>query len=93
MIKNYLKIALRNLLRNKLYSFLNIGGLALGMAASILILLWVTNEVSYNKFNKRLDRIFLVPQTQHYQTIGDFTVQPTPMPLAQRLKDDNPQVE
>ncbi len=93
MIKNYLKIALRNLLRNKLYSFLNIGGLALGMAASILILLWVTNEVSYNKFNKRLDRIFLVPQTQHYQTIGDFTVQPTPMPLAQRLKDDYPQVE
>ncbi len=93
MLKNYFKIALRNILRNKFYSFINIAGLSIGMAACILILLWVTNELSYNKFNKNLDGIFLVPQTQHYQTIGDFTVEPTPMPLAQLLKDQYPEVE
>ena len=93
MLTNYLKIAFRNILRNKAYSFINIAGLAIGMAACILILLWVTNELSYNKFNKNLDRIFLVPQTQHYQTIGDFTVEPTPFPLAKALKDEYPEVE
>ncbi|MCL5020207.1 MAG: ABC transporter permease, partial [Bacteroidetes bacterium] len=93
MLKNYFKIAVRNILRNKLYSFLNISGLAIGMAACILILLWVSNELSYNSFNKNLGRIFLVAQTQHYQTIGDFTVEPTPMPLAQTLKLDYPEIQ
>ncbi len=93
MLKNYLKIAFRNLLRNKLYSVINIAGLAIGMAAAILILLWVTNELSYNKFNRNLDRIYIVPQTQHYQTIGDFTVLPTPMPLAQTLTQDYPEIQ
>ncbi len=93
MLKNYLKIAFRNLFRNKLYSFINIAGLAIGMAACILIMLWVTKQLGYNKFNQNLDRIFLVPQTQHYQTIGDFTVEPTPFPLAQLLREDYPEVE
>ncbi len=93
MLKNYLKIAFRNIRRNKLYSFINIFGLAVGMAACILILLWVTNETSYNHFNKNIDRIFLVAQTQHYQTIGDFTVEPTPLPLERALKNDYPEVE
>ena len=47
MIKNYFKIAVRNILRHKAYSILNISGLAIGMACSILILLWVQNELSY----------------------------------------------
>ncbi len=93
MLKNYVKIAFRNLLRNRLYSVINIAGLAVGMAATILILLWVTNELSFNKFNKNLDRIYVVPQTQHYQTIGDFTVLPTPLPLAQTLKQEYPEIE
>lgn len=93
MLKNYLKIAFRNLLRSKLYSVINIAGLAIGMAATILILLWVTNELSFNRFNKNLDRIYIVAQTQHYQTIGDFTVLPTPLPLAQTLKQEYPEIE
>jgi putative ABC transport system permease protein len=52
MVKNYLKIALRNLVRHKAYSTINIAGLAVGMAASILILLWVQYELSYDQFNK-----------------------------------------
>ncbi len=57
MLRNYLKIALRNLQRNTVYSFINITGLAVGIACSILIMLWVWNEVSYDRFHKNSDRL------------------------------------
>ncbi len=60
MLKNYLKIAIRNLSRHPAYSFLNISGLAIGMAASILILLWVQNELSYDRFNANADQIYRI---------------------------------
>ena len=93
MLRNYFKIAVRNIFKNKLYSFVNIAGLAIGMAACILILLWVTDEINYNGFNKNLDKIFAIPQTQHYQTIGDFTVMATPLPLGPALKEEIPEIE
>ena len=49
MIKNYLKIAFRNLLRNKIFSFINIVGLSIGLCIAILIGLWVWDEISFNK--------------------------------------------
>ena len=52
MLKNYLKIVFRNVLRNKVYSFINIVGLAIGMACSILIFFWVQDELSYDRFHK-----------------------------------------
>jgi putative ABC transport system permease protein len=58
MLQNYLKIALRNLLRNKVYSFINIGGLAVGMATCLLITLYVLDEISYDRFNEKADRIY-----------------------------------
>jgi len=58
MLKNYFKIAVRNLLRHKLFSGLNIFGLATGMACSILIFLWVQDEMSFDSFNPGADRIF-----------------------------------
>lgn len=58
MIKNYFKIALRNLARFKIYSFINITGLAVGMACSILIILFIQNELSYDKFQENSDRIY-----------------------------------
>src|SRR5436190_17313349 len=58
MLKNYFKIAVRNLLRHKLFSGLNIFGLATGMACSILIFLWVQDEISFDSFNPGADRIF-----------------------------------
>lgn len=64
MLRNHIKVAIRNILRNKVYSFINIVGLATEIAACIFIVLWATDELSFNKFNKNLDRIFLVPQTQ-----------------------------
>ncbi|HEY4288300.1 MAG TPA: ABC transporter permease [Puia sp.] len=60
MLKNYLKIALRNILRHKAYSAINISGLAIGMASSILILLWVQNELSYDRFHANADRIYRI---------------------------------
>ena len=58
MIKNYFKIALRNLQKNKAFSFLNISGLAIGMASALLILLWVQNEISFDRFHKNKDYIY-----------------------------------
>jgi putative ABC transport system permease protein len=63
MIKNYFKIALRNIQRNKVYSFINIAGLSLGLAAAMLIILYVKDEVSYDRFQKNLDNIYRVVST------------------------------
>lgn len=60
MIKNYFKIAWRNIIRHKAYSFINLSGLAIGMASSILILLWVQNELSYDRFHKNADQIYRI---------------------------------
>ena len=60
MLKNYLKTAFRNLLRFKVYSAINIIGLAVGMAACLLIFLYVQNDLSFDKFNKKFDRIYRV---------------------------------
>ncbi|CAG5069665.1 hypothetical protein DYBT9623_02401 [Dyadobacter sp. CECT 9623] len=57
MIRNYFKIALRNLSKNKVYSFINIIGLAVGIAVAMLIGLWVWDELSYNKYHKNYDRV------------------------------------
>src|SRR6476646_8506981 len=58
MLKNYLKIAFRNLLRNKGFSAINISGLAVGMASAILILLWMYNEISYDQFHKNTKYLY-----------------------------------
>ncbi|SHN20730.1 ABC transporter permease [Mucilaginibacter sp. OK098] len=60
MIRNYLKIAWRNIIRHKAYSFINLSGLAIGMASSILILLWVQNELSYDRFHKNADQTYRI---------------------------------
>ena len=60
MIHNYLKIALRNMFGQKVYSFINVFGLAVGMAATILIALYVQNELSYDKYHENADRIYRV---------------------------------
>src|ERR1700712_2935255 len=58
MIKNYIKTAWRNLLKNKLYSFINIAGLTVGLAIGILILLWVQDELSFDSFHKQTANIY-----------------------------------
>ncbi len=62
MLLNYLKIAWRNLLKNKMYSFINIGGLAVGMTVAMLIGLWMHDELSFDKYHQNYDRIAQVMQ-------------------------------
>jgi len=58
MLKNYIKTAWRNLLKNKFYSFINIAGLTAGLAIGILILLWVQDELSFDSFHKNTPNIY-----------------------------------
>ena len=73
MIKNYFKLAWRNLVKSKGYSAINIGGLAVGMAVAMLIGLWVYDELSFNKYHKNYDRIAQV--TQHANFNGKWETQ------------------
>lgn len=91
MIKNYLKIAFRNLIRNKAYSLINILGLAVGMSACLLILLWVQDELSYDQFHPKLNSLFRVAENQQYAD-EIFQTPQTPSPLADVLKQDIPEI-
>jgi putative ABC transport system permease protein len=92
MIKNYFKIAWRNLIKNRLYSIINIGGLAIGMAVSFMLLLYVFNELSYDKFNTNSDRLYRVLRNQ--PSNGELmTNSATPIPLAPAITKDFPEVE
>ena len=93
MLKNYLKIAWRNLLRNKAYSFINILGLAIGIAASVLIFLYVREESSYDRYHAKADRIFRI--TADWSNKGDSRIHQlgTPSILARTIREHYPQAE
>ncbi|RLD54173.1 MAG: hypothetical protein DRJ05_15160 [Bacteroidetes bacterium] len=91
MYKNYLITAIRNLIRQKGFSIINISGLAIGMAISILIFLWVRHELSYDKFNENTDQLFRVVQTQHYSS-GPLTTPCMPGPIAKDIRTEVPEI-
>lgn len=89
MFLNYLKITLRNLSRHKGYSFINIAGLATGMACVIIIMLWVQHETTYDKFHKEPDNVYRVILESRRQ--DGISKDPwVPYPLARALKDEFP---
>lgn len=92
MLNNYFKIAFRNLWRNKGLSVINILGLAIGIATCLIILLYVNNELSYDRYNKKADRMFRVYFQGDFQgeKMKESTVMP---PVAQTMKADFPEVE
>jgi len=92
MLKNYFKVALRNIKKQKSFSFINIFGLAVGIAAFWLITLYVTDEWSYDRYNTHADRIFRVVQHGQWNG-GKFDLAITSAPYAPTLKADFPQVE
>src|SRR4051812_34549358 len=92
MLKNYFKIAFRNLLRNKAFSVINISGLSIGMASAILILLWIQNEVNYDQFHENKDRIYEAWNRARFS--GKLECwNTTPKVLARTLERDFPEVE
>ncbi|MDF2189119.1 ABC transporter permease [Paraflavitalea sp. CAU 1676] len=92
MIKNFFKIAWRNMLRSKGFSTINILGLVVGMASAILILLWIQNEVSYDQFHEKKDRIYEAWNRAEFS--GELNCwNTTPKVLARTLEKDLPEVE
>jgi putative ABC transport system permease protein len=91
MLKNYFKIAWRNLMRNKAFSIINIFGLAIGIAVCLVIILFVYDELSYDRFNKKADQIVRV--TFGGKLSGEVMKEAVVMaPVAQTLKHDYPEV-
>ncbi len=87
MLKNYVKITWRNIKNNKIYSFINIMGLAVGMACCILILLWVQDELSYDKFHENYSDIYrTIPELQNTKFTSN------PLALAAIFKEQYPEV-
>lgn len=93
MIKNYIKIALRNIKKQKGYSFINIFGLAAGMACCIMILLWVFDELSFDGYQKNSNELYRVVEEQLYAGGQIFPVAVTPGPLAAELKNNFPEIK
>ncbi len=93
MLKNYLKIAFRNLVKNKAFSFINIAGLAIGLSGFILISLYIRQELSYENFNKKADRIYRPVEIQRPSGVPVQHVAVTMGPLAAALKNDFPEIE
>jgi putative ABC transport system permease protein len=92
MLKNYLLVALRNLKRNKVFSFINIAGLALGMACSLLIILWVQDERNMDSFHANTSRLYNIYERQYYDgriEAGYYT----PGMLAQEMKKKIPGID
>lgn len=92
MLRNYIKIAWRNLIKHKVFSFINIFGLATGIAAFWLISLYVVDEWSYDRYNLKADRIFRVVQHGTWNG-GKFNLAVTSAPYAPALKNDYAEVE
>jgi len=92
MFKNYFKIAIRNLMRYKAYSFINISGLALGITCCLLILLYVQDELSYDRYHENSDRIYrVISESSHKgRTSRQFA---TPSIVGPILKREFPEVE
>jgi len=92
MIKNYLKTAIRNLWKTKTYSFLNIFGLAVGVACAGFIFLWVEDELSYNHNNAKRDQLHRVLENQAYEG-KTYTFTATPGLLAETMKNEIPGIK
>ena len=93
MLKNYISVAFRNIFRNKLFSLINILGLAFGMGSALLIFLWINDELGVNMFHERVERIYSIMENQTYSGGKIFTFSSTPGPMAPFIKEKYPEIE
>ena len=93
MVRNILKIALRVFWKERGYSLLNIMGLTVGMAASLLLFLYVQDELGVNQFHQDHERIYQVMEHQNYEGTGTFTTDANPGPLKAAFEEEMPEVE
>lgn len=92
MLKNYFKVAWRNLKKSKMYSFINITGLATGMAVSMLIGMWVWDELSFDKYHENYNRIGQVWQFVKFD-VDKVSFNSVPVPLAEEFRTKYPDFE
>jgi putative ABC transport system permease protein len=92
MLRNYLLISLRNIIRHSSISFINILGLSIGLACTMFVYLWVTHELSFDRFHVNAGRVYLVEEDQHYSN-GIYHVNVTPWPSGPVWKDKIPEIE
>ena len=91
MFKNYLRIAIRNFFKQFGYTFINVVGLALGMACCLFIMLWVFHELSFDRFHENADTLYRVEQDQFYS--GEtYHVNVTPYPMGPGLEEEIPEI-
>lgn len=93
MIQTFLKTFLRNLLRHKVYSFINVAGLTVGLSTSIFILLWIADELSFDRFHANADRIYSVLVNNTYPDGRVETYPATTAKLKDAIETDVPEVE
>lgn len=92
MLKNYIKIAIRNMFRNRLYSLINLFGLAIGLASCLMIWLWVQDELSYDRFHSNAERIYRVERRVDFRDLhGQVPV--TSGAYGPALVNDYPEIE
>lgn len=92
MFKSYLKTAFRNLARHRGYSMINIVGFAIGIACCILILLWVQDELSFDRFHENLESLHRVVQEVSFSDGTIFRTARNPYPLGPALVADYPEI-
>ena len=92
MIKNYFKIAWRNLWKQKGYTFINLAGMAVGMASCFLLVIYVNHEMHYDEYHPNVDQLYRV---NYHATFGDNEqiIRSIPAPIAPLMRQDFPQIE
>ncbi len=91
MFRSYITVVLRHLKRHKIYSFINISGLSIGMACCVLILLWINDEVRYDRFHEQTRNIYRTVNDLNYGPHSQITAG-TPYPLGPAMKEEIPEV-
>jgi len=93
MIRNYLTVALRNIVRHKLHSFINIAGLAVGLACVIFVLLFIRDELSYDKWVPDTQNLYRIEKTSHLRGRDPLDLAIVPFPLPAAMRDGIPEVK
>src|SRR3954470_19096725 len=91
MLRNYLKVAWRNLMKSKIFSFINIIGLSVGLTCCMLITVYLYNEVSYDKYHKNIDRLYQLGTVFVKDEKSERTPN-TPAPMAAAMKQEFPEI-
>src|SRR6516164_4255250 len=92
MLKSYFKIAWRNLLKSKIFSFINIVGLSIGLTCCMLISIYIYNELNFDSYHQHIERLFQLGTT-FVKDGKDFRTSNTPAPMAEAMKLEFPEID